>query len=184
MLGHGMLAAVSKGYQFSGNSLAGWTVSGAAVVDSTVGNPAPSIKVPGGTYAIREFPDIDFANCNIEFDFYIPSGTNPLVNLFFGCNASGAGRYVRLDTRTAYPGSLSISASWTSWSTPATVFNVAVATWARAKIKIVAGSASVYINGVAKQTGIAMTFSGKYIGLHGDASIVTGGYFDNINISS
>lgn len=166
-----------------GSSLAGWTVSG-ATVDATLGDPAPSFKATGGQYAYIA-PVAGLVGKSILARVRVIPGGTPLCNLFFGCNASGGGQMLRLDTRgvTDFSG-IATTTSWTAWGgAAATDVIVPTGSWVSVRIDIKAGPvADWYLDGVIKQSNVSIAVSGDYIAVHGDAGGVTGGNFDNLQI--
>ena len=162
----------------SGNALAGFTNHG-VVEDKTVGNPAPSLKATGGTYAYK---DVNLQPGDVlEFDAYVIPGRTALLNVYFMVNSNGKGQMFRLDARNGYPSGFAYANSFTSWTQPASGSRVAAGEWHHVKIIIGKSQAKGFIDGKEVSTS---PFSFKSIGggiaIHGDASYVTGGYFDNI----
>lgn len=176
-----------KGWAWD-QTLTGWTRSGSLTLDASNGNPAPSIAAGANAYAYRQVPGFaSLAGRTIELDMYANAGTS-LCNFYFGCNASGAGQYFRLECRTSGGDGSGIgtTASWSSWATPTSPLisgNYNAATWYAIKIVInAAGTAcDVYVGGVLAISGHSITLNGTYIGCHGDGG--SGGKFDNFKIS-
>jgi hypothetical protein len=156
-------------------SLSQWTVVGATVASSN-GNPAPSFQATSGQYAFRKVGVAP--NQTLEFDVFLLSGT-PLANLFFMCNASGAGQMFRIEGRAGNSSGFASTTSWTSWLAPSGFSNVSVGVWHR--VKLVIGSTTVegFIDGASYGT-YTFANTGDYIAVHGDGG--TGGRFDNISI--
>ena len=178
-------AAYTGGNLFfnDGSSLSGWTVSG-ATVDATIGNPAPSLKAyPTNQYAYIAPPGItDLIGKSIKFDCKLGTST-ALANLFFGCNASGAGRMLRLDMRDSVnlPG-VATTTSWTAWSAPSSTFAAIDSNWHTYQIDIKTGQVvDVWKDGVKVLSNISIVLNGTYIGISGDGGS-QGGNFDNISI--
>jgi len=161
-----------------GSSLSNWTVVG-ATVDANTGNPKPSFKVTGGQYAYRNVGI--GSNMVVEFDFYIITGTYSLCNFYFMCDSNGAGQMFRFDSRSTEHSGFASTTSWTEWEGPTTGSNISAGTWHHFKLVIGNSQAEAFIDNVSFGT-YAFTNKGGYIAIHGDASIVTGGYFDNIVI--
>lgn len=172
-----------------GSSLAGWTSAG-AVVNSSNGNPAPSILVPDGKYCYIDagmlFNDV------MSFDVKLGGGSSPLTAIMFFCDASGnGGTYLRLEGRSMLPCYFSDSAS--GWNgnptgnirnavnngglTSTGFVNVVIYT----RIYNGVSMAKVTINGVLFIDWVQVNRVGSYIGL---SSTATGGgaYFDNIKV--
>ena len=166
-------------FSSDGSSLNGWTVTG-ATVDSADGQPAPSLKAAGGQYAYRQWGG---TLTRIEFDVQVLTGATPLCNFYFGCNASGAGQMLRLETRSGASSGFASTSSWTSWSGPAdTGVRLTAGQWYHVKITRSGSSRAWYLNGALIQSDTGYINNGDYCAIHGDASIVTGGRFDNIRI--
>lgn len=166
-------------FQSDGSSLDGWTVVG-ATVDSANGQPAPCLKAAGGQYAYRRW---DGDLIHIEFDVMVISGTTPLCNFFFGCNASGMGQMLRLETRGSFHSGFAATSSWTSWSGPvATGVRLTPGQWYRVKITRSGSARAWYLNDTLVQSDNGYVNNGDYFAIHGDVSSVTGGRFDNIRI--
>ena len=165
-----------------GSSLTGWTVSG-ATVDATLGDPAPSFKATGGKYAYIA-PVVGLIGKSITARVRVIPGTVALCDLFFGCNASGAGRMLRLEARSGNPSGIATTTSWTAWGTPAaTGVVVPAGQWLSIRIDIKAGPvADWYLDGVLKQSNVSIAVNGDYIAISGDGGTVTGGNFDNLQI--
>jgi len=173
-------------YVFSsdGSTLSGWTNSG-ITVSSGVGNPAPSFAGIGGAlYAyINPASLSSFVGYTILVDMYA-TGATPLVDLYFGCNSSGAGQMFRIDARgdgTHYTG-FATTTGWVTWTAPSTGIYLSVNTWYTIKIVITStamNGMSWYYNNVLGGTGTFVD-NGGYIAMQGDGG--TGGYWDNIAI--
>ena len=165
-----------------GSSLSGWTVSG-ATVDTTIGNPAPSLKAyPINQYAYIAPPGItDLIGKSIKFDCKLGTSV-ALANLFFGCNASGAGRMLRLDMRSDNLPGISTTTSWTAWGAPSSTFALIDSNWHTYQIDIKTGPVvDVWKDGVKVLSNISIVLNGTYIGISGDGGS-QGGNFDNISI--
>jgi hypothetical protein len=187
LLAFGALAAANGGSVFSsdGSSLAGWTNSG-VTVSATIGNPAPSFSaVPTAQNAHIQIANLtSFAGRTMQFDAML-ANTNALLDVFFACNSSGQGLYLRLDSRTANACGISTATGWTTGVVPSgTTFSTTDASWHTYKIVFNgAGTAiDVYKDGVQVISARASTLQGNYIGLWSDAGS-NGGYLDNILIS-
>ncbi len=166
-------------FQSDGSSLSGWTVVG-ATVDSADGQPAPCLRANGGQYAYRQWGG---SLTRIEFDVQVLSGTTPLCNFFFGCNASGAGQMLRLETRGSFHSGFASTSSWTSWSGPAsTGVRLTPGQWYRVKITRSGSTRAWYLNDTLIESNTGYVNNGDYFAIHGDGSTVTGGRFDNIRI--
>jgi hypothetical protein len=166
---------------FDGSSLSGWTSVG-ATVNSTEGNPLPSLQALGGQYAYIDVGS-SLLGKTIEFDIFVISGTNQLSNLFFAVNSSGAGQQFRLECRAANNSGFASTTSWTLWDAPTAAPNYSANTWYNIKIQITsAGLATVLLNNTAIQSNYSITNNGNIIAIHGDGDVVTGGRYDNIKI--
>ena len=166
-----------------GSSLTGWTVTG-ATVDGTLGDPAPSLKAANGQYAYIA-PVSGLIGKSILARIRIASGSPALCNLFFGCNASGAGRMLRLDTRGGGDScGIATTSSWTSFSGPgATGIVVSADTWYSIRIDIKPGPVADWsLDGALKQVNVPIAVSGDYIAVHGNVGGGTSGNFDNLQI--
>lgn len=166
-----------------GSALTGWTNSGASV-DSTTGNPSPSLKAIGGTYAYRDLGQ-SFLGKTITLNMYIlnTGASFPLCNFYFGCNSSGQGNMLRLEGRAGNASGFATTTSWSSWNAPGTGTNYSVSTWHTVVISINSSSqASWSINGTPVQSNVSITLNGNFFGIHGDGGSVHGGLYDNISI--
>ena len=181
-----MSISFSPTYIFSsdGSSLSGWTNSG-ITISSSIGNPAPSFSGAGGAtkYAyINPASLSSLVGYTIFIDMYV-TGATPMINLYFGCNSSGAGQMFRLDARVGQGSGFIPTTVWATWGGPSTVVSgFTTNTWY--KIKIVINSTATngmswYYNGVLGTTGTFVD-NGGYIAVHGDNG--TGGNWDNIAI--
>jgi len=170
-------------FQSDGSSLSNWTVSG-ATVDSTVGNPSPSLKATGGNYAYYDL-GTSFVSKIISFDVYIINSGAHLCNFPFAVNSSGSGSYLRIEGRTNFNSGIGQFNSWTSWGNPtATANHYSLATWHSVVITIDSqAKASWSINGTTIETNKSVSSTNTFFAIHGDASIVGGGNFDNIIIT-
>jgi hypothetical protein len=156
-------------------SLSQWTAV-SATVDTGNGNPAPSLQALTSQYAYR---NVGVApNQTIEFDVYLLPGT-PLANLYFMCNASGAGQMFRIEGRAGNSSGFAPTTSWTSWSGPSGYSNVSVSAWHHVKLIIGATTVEGFIDGVSYGT-YTFANNGGYIAVHGDGG--NGGRFDNIAV--
>jgi len=174
-----------------GSSLSGWTNSG-ITVSSGVGNPAPSFLSTGGDtgYAyINPGGLSSLVGYTILADMYV-TGATPLVDLYFGCNSSGAGQMFRIDARPfpAQGNGFASTTFWTgvgAWSTPpSNNYTLSANTWYTIKIVInstATNGMSWYYNDILGGTGTFVN-NGGYIAMQGDGG--TGGYWDNIAIYS
>ena len=172
-------------YKNDGSQLTGWTISGAVTISNTIGIPTPSISVPNSTNCYYNVTGITtFKNHTIQFDIY--TGVGSLINFYFACNSSGSGQMFRLETRpNNYSGFIN-TASWTTWSAPASGKTLSPTTWYTIKITVSdLGVATYTYNGSAIGIGGSGTYTisdnGTYIGIIGDG--ITGGYVDNIIIT-
>jgi hypothetical protein len=166
-------------FSSDGSSLSGWTVTG-ATVDSVNGQPAPSLKAAGGQYAYNQWGG---TLMRIEFDVQVLTGTTPLCNFYFGCNASGAGQMLRLETRSGFSSGFASTSSWTSWGGPAaTGVRLTAGQWYRVKITRSGSSRAWYLNDTLIQSDTSYVNNGDYFAIHGDTASVAGGLFDNIRI--
>ncbi len=161
-----------------GSPLTSWTNSG-VTFDSSVGNPPPSFKAVGGTYA---YENISLTTNEIlEFDANVISGTTDLCNFFFLTNSSGSGQMFRLESRAGNSSGFAATTSWTSWSAPTGYGTVTAGTWHAVKIVITATSAAATIDGTSYGS-YTFANNGGIVAVHGDGAIVTGGYFDNVRV--
>ena len=176
------LIGLSRSWASDGSSLSGWTVTG-ATVDATLGDPAPSYKATGGQYAYIA-PISGLVGKSIQVRVRVIPGTNRLCNLFFGCNASGAGRMLRLEARAGQHSGIVTTTAWTAWGLPAaTGVVVPSGSWLSIRIDIKTGPvADWYLDDVLKQSNVSIAVNGDYIAVHGDGGGVTGGNFDNLQI--
>ncbi|MER3439565.1 MAG: hypothetical protein C4346_19320, partial [Chloroflexota bacterium] len=157
----------------AGGSLDGWTVQG-VTVDTAFGNPAPSLKAVGGSYAAK---DIGAGpNMTIEFDAYVIPKGSALCNFYFCCDANGAGQMFRLDSRTGGISGVAATQSWTQWSgPPGGPRPVSAGAWHHVKLVLGATTGEAFVDGTSFGT-FTLANRGGYIGVHGDASGATGGY--------
>ena len=162
----------------SGNALAGFINHG-VVEDKTVGNPAPSLKATGGTYAYK---DVNLQPGDVlEFDAYVIPGRTALLNVYFMVNSNGKGQMFRLDARNGFPSGFARTNSFTSWTQPASGSPITAGKWHHVKITIGKSQSRGFIDGKEVPTSpFSFKSMGGGIAIHGDASYVTGGYFDNI----
>jgi hypothetical protein len=171
-----------------GSSLSGWTNSG-ITVSSGVGNPAPSFAGTGSSqYAyINPASLSSLVGYIILVDMYA-TGANPLVDLYFGCNSSGAGQMFRIDARPfpAHGNGFASTTFWTgvgAWSTPpSNNYTLSANTWYTIKIVInstATNGMSWYYNDILGGTGTFVN-NGGYIAMQADGG--SGGYWDNIKI--
>ena len=122
----------------------------------------------------------------LEFDIRCPSGS--LINVYFGCNVSGAGQMWRLETRTianSYSG-IASTTSWTIWNAPSgnnIISSLSGNKWYTVVITIdINGNAKYTYNGTnGPTTPYPIADYGTYIGIQGDG--LAGGYVDNIYIT-
>ena len=180
---YGNLDAVSESdaqstfiFYSSGNSLNGWTSSG-ATVKSDNGNPSPSLEATGGTYAYID------ANAGsdevIEYDGYVIPGSTDLCNFYFMTDSGGAGQMFRLESRSSTSSGFASTSSWTSWNAPSGYGPVSAGVWHHVKIVLDGSTAYGYVDG-SSYGSYSFSNNGGYIAVHGDGSSVTGGDFDNI----
>ena len=178
-----------------------YTNSGVAISGFAYGNGGANSAIlttggnPGG--CIQDGPQnyyygtlgFSFLNTTIVFDAY-GAGTNvSILNMFFGCNSSGAGQMLRIDFRNGtYSSGFASTTSWTAWSAPTgTIYNAST-TWYTIKMQITsAGVATWYCNGVLQSgTGqsITMTNNGNYMAFSGDYSGTVYDLVDNFTVYS
>lgn len=103
----------------------GWTTafaSGWTNPDQTI-TPDGFVLPGNGSYAWRDDGQpIRRIQCQMR--------STELGDLFFGCDASGAGTMFRLDTRgTATPAGFAPTQSWTQWNAPTSGFVAQPDTW-------------------------------------------------------
>lgn len=145
-----------------------WVKSGAVTLVGSPGDPGPSVQVPG-TVGVFTYIDTGVTPAHIEIDLY----TTVLGDFFFGCNSSGAGQMVRVDTRNGTFCALATTSSWTSWSTPASGLGpVSANSWHHLDITIAGATATLKIDG-ATANSIPYSADGSFIGYVGDGG---GGY--------
>lgn len=174
----------------AGSDFNNWTNSG-CTVSQTVGNPAPSISSINGNYCyinlttfIPGITTVKGRTITVNINTTITSGG--VCDFFFGCNISGAGQMVRINTLVP-AGEYSGLASTTSWTTrpvpstagPAVLPNI----WYSVVITINAsGLASYTWNGSATgTTTMTIANNGTYIGIASRASS-NQCWVDNISI--
>lgn len=164
-----------------GSTLSGWTVSG-ATVNTSVGNPAPSLSAGTGQYAYILPPGVStLLNTTIIFNMQLMTAV--CANLFFGNNSTGAGYMVRLDARANTPSGIATTTNWTTWALP-TGPNLSVASgvWHSVKLQISgSGTVTFFLNGTQQHQLTSLTLQGAYIGITGDGG---GAYYDSISIYS
>lgn len=175
---------------YNGSALTGWTTAGTVLpVSAAVGtslNNSFTVNGLAGTYAYIN-TGLSLLNKTIFVDIYCPGTTsNALCNFFFACSAAGLGNMYRHECRTASPGGLSSTTSWTVWTAPtgATPTGTPLV-WASIKIQIsAAGVATYYINGTVGAINNTFTINnqGGYIGCIGDGGGNGLNRFDNIRI--
>jgi len=172
--GNSGASSVSTGKQTfdffdSGDQTSSWTSQGTSGQDASLGNPAPSYKAAGssGSYMARNIGLVP--NRILEYDVY----SSVLGNTYFLVNSSGAGQYLRIETRTGSSCGIGATSSWTSWSPPSqTCAKVAANTWHKFKLVLDSTTAKAYINdNICGEGNGGYTFSnnGGFIGLVGDA---------------
>lgn len=162
---------------FDGSTYAGWTLVGSPTpaVDSPVGLPPPSLAVENGTqYAyIESTLPLDTAPATIEFDVRVTAGSGALFDFPFGCDASGAGPYLRIECRPGNVSGIGLRASWTSFSVPTGAPNQAPDTWHHVRISVKSDTLiDWYLNDVLMGEDIAVVINGSYIGLSAYATSV------------
>jgi hypothetical protein len=167
----------------SSGSITGWTLGPSAITTtSSLGNPAPCISAAGRQYGYYDLATrisglTTFKSHIFTFDIFCESGS--LINLFFGCNSSGAGQMWRLETRDGASSGITNTTSWTFWNYPATGPTLSGSTWYTVVITISsAGVATYTYNGIAGGQSYTIADNGTYIGIQGDG--LSGGYVDNI----
>jgi len=166
-----------------GSSLSGWTNNGVSI-NASIGKPTPSFSTTTtNAYAYIQPAGITtFVNKTIIVDMQTNAS---LMNFYFGCNSTGAGNMVRIETRGLgnYSG-FATTGTWLSWSPPyAGIVSHQQGVWYRVKIQIFntnPGGMTWYVDGVYAGTGTFID-NGGYIGLQHDGLGGTN-YWDNIQI--
>lgn len=178
---------------YDGSTYTGWTTVGSPTIDNTKGNPAPpSFKVGPGSnvYAYIESSIPLGVGVSIEWTVWVPSteGSNRLLDLVFGANATGGGVQLRAEART--DGSqcgISVRTSWGAASVPsvATTGPISTDAWHRFRVQITAADkCSWYLDDVLIAADITIAILGNYIGMCSVAGVsLSGGNVDNITIS-
>ncbi len=196
-------------YFDDGNSNSSWTAGNPTTFDpnilgssSTLGNPANAFRaISSGTgtgtgntaqkYMYRNIPGFG-PNTFTSFNTYTNTGN--LGNLFFLCDANGAGQMYRIDSRGSanYSGFASTT-SWSIWTAPSAGFTASSNTWYKFGIAVtnslgtsttLSYQATTDNNPLPGATTLGTYTSvnnGSYMGLGGDAvggSLYT--YMDNI----
>lgn len=182
---------VSENFVFdASNGLTGWTTSAfqGVMVDYSQGNAeAPAYLVYPGNYAYREIDTSvvpSLLGQTISFNFKISgSSVNTLCNFFFGVDQYGNGPMLRLDARSGVFSNIVTASSWTVWDAPTSGTTIMPNVWHAARIEITtSGYVQWYLDSVLQDT-VPVTFKGNYIGIHGDAVVCSGAWFDDIVIS-
>ena len=178
-------------YTNSGVAISGFAYGNGganSAILTTGGNPDGCISVGPQNYYYGTL-GFSFLNTTIVFDAY-GAGTNvSILNMFFGCNSSGAGQILRIDFRNGtYSSGFASTTSWTAWSGPTGTIYKASNTWYTIKMQITsAGVATWYCNGVLQSgTGqsITMTNNGNYMAFSGDYSGTVYDLIDNFTVYS
>ena len=166
-----------------GTSLAGWTNNGVSI-NNSVGNPGSSFSTttPGAYAYIQPAGITTFVNKTIIVDMQTNAS---LLDFFFGCNSSGAGNMVRIDTRGVGARSgFATTTSWSVWAAPSEgIISHQQGVWYRVKIQIFntqPGGMTWYVDGIHAGTG-QFVDNGGFIGLQHDGLSGTN-YWDNIQI--
>lgn len=173
-----------------GSSLVGWNLSSTAiVVDPARGNPAPSIRVPSATYTTRQLTGLSPGHY-FEFDVFIPTSSNGLVNAYFMTQSNGAGGlFLRMETRSGFFTYISNSptgfSSWPGSGTNATISSGSFPANRFAKVRIETRSSPsdqfrLLIDGQIVINWTAFSPGGEFIAFHGDGGVTSGAWFDNI----
>lgn len=154
---------------FDGSTYAGWTLVGSPVVDNSRGWPAPSLSVAGGTQYAYILSSIALNQpATIDFDVYTESGTFPLFDFVFGANSSGAGPYLRIESRPANNCGIGSRSSWTTSVAPNVGLTANVPANQVYHVRIVIKSSTLvdwYLNEILIASDVAVTINGNYIGL-------------------
>jgi hypothetical protein len=164
-----------------GTSLSVWTHTG-VFITTTTGSSAFTTNTTN-TYAYTNPASITtFVNKTIIVDMQTNAS---LLDFFFGCNVSGAGNMVRIDTRGFgnFSG-FATTTSWSVWAAPSTGIDThRQGVWYRVKIQIFntqPGGMTWYVDGIHAGTG-QFVDNGGFIGLQHDGLGGTN-YWDNIQI--
>ena len=177
-------------YTNSGVAISGFAYGNGganSAILTTGGNPDGCISVGPQNYYYGTL-GFSFLNTTIVFDAY-GAGTNvSILNMFFGCNSSGAGQMLRMDFRGNSACGFATTTSWTTWSGPTGAIYKASNTWYTVKIQITsAGVATWYCNGVLQSSTsstITMTNNGNYMAFSGDYSGTLYDLIDNFTMYS
>lgn len=172
-------------WRSDGNTLEGWTNNG-ITVDANQGVNPPAFRVwPRNNYAFvaplgeQPLPD----DTVIRFVAKVGAGSSDLMNVFFGCSASGSGGMLRIEGRTQYKSGLAYMNSWSQWDDPhITVDQFLGGQYHEYFIHIKSGSlVDLYIDNQLALKDAPVNMHGGHIGFHGDAGS-RGGYIDEIEI--
>jgi hypothetical protein len=184
---------------YDGSSLTGWTLSSSSgvVVDSFLGNPAPSIRVTGGNYAAINVTDAAIGRTEVRFDVRIDSSGAGLTNFAFFCDAGGAGTLVTFEARSTFPSGLETLTNWSTWSQVYAPFvdahkNWSVATWYTfvMRTRMVGNQAQVQISQVIGEDEVLcldwanFVPKGNWFALHNPAAGVADANWDNIHFDN
>ena len=142
-------------------------------------------------------PSYSYCYCNygmsllnkiVSFDVL----TQQLGDFFFYSSSTGLGQMLRIETRSSFSGGILASASWTSWSNPATTATYPKFTsnrWYHFDIVFTAvpGATDIqlalYVDSALWYSGYKVLNKGNYIGFHGDGGTAnTTTYFKNFSI--
>jgi len=183
---HHNVSLSSKILISDGSSLSGWTLLNGTglAIKTTFGNPAPSIyPTSSNSYGYINLATIipgltTFKGHTLQFDVFAPYSSIP--DIFFACDASGAGQMFRIDQRAGPPVSgLAKTTSWTLWGNPSGI-PLSSSTWYTIVITIsTAGVATWTYNGTPSGLSFTLNKDGTYIGIQYDGGN-TNGYVDNI----
>ena len=120
--------------------------------------------------------------------------TQQLGDFFFYSSSTGLGQMLRIETRSSFSGGILASASWTSWSNPATTATYPKFTsnrWYHFDIVFTAVPGAtdssiqlaLYVDSALWYSGYKVLNKGNYIGFHGDGGTAnTTTYFKNFSI--
>ncbi len=93
-----------------------------------------------------------------------------LGDLFFGCDATGAGMMFRIDTRPSSPTGFAATSSWTAWNSPVSGPTAVANRWYDVTVDLGTTEARATVVGPSSHSVIttAYTAQGSAIGLQGD----------------
>ena len=169
-------------YNVAPASTTGWTIAGTAGQTATAPSGSHFATAnalyaysANGDYMYTSVPSLT-SNIIISYDVY----TTGLGDFYFLANSAGGGQMSRLDDRGGadYSG-LATTASWTSWTAPATGLDESPDTWYKVDTVVSGTSAYDYIGSISNSldtygtvtssSAFAVADNGNYIGLIGDA---------------